>query len=182
MGLKQRSKEFFRGWFPQEPMLPRGFTSNSSNLEGNTLPTEKEFTSLRLQHKKIYIPVAAFFLSSMMLCLYLLINRLIDEELAFAGLMTILIGLLYNGLALDVYIKRKTALRATIDKMVLPVITSATLAIAGLWILASANLVSFKDIAFPILIIGFSVYAYHFIVDSSAKSKIRQQKRAELRL
>ena len=96
--------------------------------------------------------------------------------------MTIIIGLLYNALALDVCVKRKMALRLTIDKMVLPVIAIATIAIAGLCVLASANLVGFKDIAFPIVILGFSSYVYHFVIDSSAKSKIRQQKRAELRL
>jgi hypothetical protein len=176
MNAKKILESRIRGWFPKEPILRREHDSSSWNAQSGTLPTEKEFESLRLQHKKAYFLVSACLLLGMGLFLYLEHNGLVDIDLAGASLTSIMTGLLYSVAGLNIYVERKTILRHTIDKKVLPVIAFSVIVILCLWIAAAVNLIGFANIILAVPIPGFSAYFYYFAVDNCTKGKIRNSK------
>jgi hypothetical protein len=174
--VKKSLESRIRGWFPQEPILRRDLTSSSWNAQNDTLPTDKEFESLRSKYKKIYVLIAAGLLSGMMLFFYFMHNRLINSDLAGASLMTILAAMIFNIIALDISVKRKTVMRHTIDKKVLPVIAFSVIVIICLWTTAAVNLIGFYTIIEPVPLIGFSAFVYYFAVEYFTKEKNTQLK------
>jgi cytochrome bd-type quinol oxidase subunit 2 len=163
MNVKKGLENRIRGWFPKEPKLHGKYTSDSSYNENTQPQTNSSLT--RTFAKKTAIPFLAGYITVIFSLLYLAQNHLINSATYSSGIMCSFLLPIYYSIAFHVYVRKRTHLDNTVDKIALPIVAVSAIAVTALLYLVVNNLIARNTLPVGIIFMMLVLILYNAAMD-----------------